>query len=212
MKGPALYFIPFSKIEQIGPTQIVIVDGTRLDGSFYQKDNRLFEGRDQKLKGKTTFGDIEFSLATVKTVTFEHKNDLQIASEQEAMKWNHRNFDSDSKLKAIITTTNGDTVDVQGLEVFTVNSEGYTYSKSTSLKVYIGEGLNNVELSKLSGIRGFKVHGTGSSTSTITASVVTKSGNILSVKFEKSDICFGGLCGLGYVKILARDLRTIEIK
>lgn len=208
VKGLALYFIPFSKIKQVSPNEVILTDGSKVKAYLYlEKGDASFEGRDRKLTGQTTFGSIEFPIEKVKSIKFIHNKDLQISSAEKQKEWSHKKFESDSRLKATIVVKSGAPISVSQLDVFSVNTEGFTYSKSQALEVYIGEALNKIELSKLTAIRelSFKQN-------QLTAKIVTKRGNILSVRFKNPYVCFGGRLDLGYVKVRAADVKAVELR
>lgn len=200
VRNQAVYSIPFSRIKQAAPQGIELTDGTSLQGRFYEKD-RVFEGSHGKLQGETTFGDIEFPLATVQTIDFLHDEHVRSAP---------------VGLDAVITATSGDTIHVNGLEVMTVNSGGQIDSKSTSLKCHIGEGISTVALSRLKGIRDINMIQervtSYSSRVKVTVELLAKSGNTAPARLAVSSIYFGGTCDLGYVKIQVQDIKTIQIK
>ncbi len=201
VRNQALYFIPFSKIKQATPQEIGLTDGTSLQGSFYEKD-RIFDGSHGKLQGETSFGDIEFPLAMVKTVDFLHDEYVQNAPPD--------------GLDAVINATNDDAIHVNGLEVVNVNSQGYIDSKSTSLTCHIGEGMSTVALSRLRGIHDINILQEDvtsySSKVKITVRLLAKSGNAVSAELDRSSIDFGGTCDLGYVRVPVQGIKDIQIK
>lgn len=213
VKGPALYFIPFSKIKQVSPNEVILTDDFKVEAYLYLEKGAAFEGRDRKLKGETTFGSIEFAIEKVKSIIFIHEKDLQISSAEEEKKWNHKKFESDTRLKGTIFVDKGTPINVSQLDVFSVNTEGYTYSKSKALEVYIGDALNKIDLSKLAAIKEFSAKRSKYGViKELIAKIVTKSGNLLSVKFKDKNICFGGKLDLGYVKVFAADVKAVELK
>lgn len=213
VKGSALYYVPFSRIQSTTPDEITLTDGTKMNGSLFntQEREQVFQGRDRKVKGQTPFGEIEFPISNIKKITFLYDKDAQVATVEDQYKQEHGKFKSKSKLSGVITTTDNIPVPVTQLEVLTVDSEGYSFAKESVLSVFIGDARNAIDLAKLKAVSGIKVGGEAHKP-VIRADVVTKSGNTLATTFERSDVFFGGTCDQGYVVVGIEAIKSVDIK
>lgn len=232
LKGPVVYSIPFAKIKQILQNEIVLTNDMKLKGLFHLKnsnyDSIMFDGRPRNLVGKTAIGTIELPAENVKSITFKHDKDIDISFAIKEHDYYDRNFaPSDSKIKGTITVNSCEPVNIEkfisgevpansneSISVEHLDAFDTSYgSKNQFIEVYIGEGLNKVELSKVIAIKDFEVRRDQTGfPQEIIAKITTKAGNVFSVKFKNLWICFGGTLDIGYAKVPAVYTKSIELK
>jgi hypothetical protein len=215
LRNSALYFIPFSKISQVSPSEVLLTDNAKIQIQLYLKSNDadVFEGDKRWIIGETKTGRVHFPIKDVQSITFIAEQYSPVKENREHEVWK---VALESTFRGTVVTDSDASIDLNRFVFLTsTHANPYSYKAATKVEVSVGDASTTVDLSKLSTVKEFNIKFRDRVSRLIqstSAKFVSKGGTLLPVTFNQPIVCVAGMMDFFYVKVCPPTLKVIDLK